>query len=109
MADTLHMVSYDVTASYGSALAAGSGETLTVIGCQIANMHATDACHISAKVVQASGSPSESILCHEVSIPVNDSFNAILGKCVLETGDALHLNAEAASKLEATISYLKQT
>ena len=108
MADTLHMVSHDVASSYGAALTAGSGETLTIIGCQIANVHATDACNISAKVVQ-SGGGSESILCHEVSIPVNDSFNAILGKCVLETGDALHLNAQAASKLEATISYLKQT
>jgi|TARA_R100001530_G_scaffold71212_2_gene50424 hypothetical protein len=102
------MVSHDVASSYGAALTAGSGETLTIIGCQIANMHATDACHISAKVVQ-NGAASESILCHEVNIPINDSFNAILGKCVLEDGDALHLNAEAVSKLEATISYLKQT
>ena len=108
MADTLHMVSHDVASSYGAALTAGGGETLTVMVCQVANMHATDACHISAKVVQ-SGAASESILCHEVNIPINDSFNVLLGKCVLETGDALHLNAEAASKLEATISYLKQT
>ncbi len=108
MADTLHMVSADVGTSYAAALTAGSGETLTIIGCQIANMHASTASHISAKVVQ-SGGGSESIIAHEINIPVNDAFNPVQGKLVLETGDALHLNSQNASSLEATISYLKQT
>ena len=43
------------------------------------------------------------------NIPVNDAFNPVQGKLVLETGDALHLNSQNASSLEATISYLKQT
>ena len=108
MADTLHMVSYDVTTSYATALTAGGGETLTVIGCQIANMHASTNCHISVKVVQ-SGGGSESILAHEINIPVNDALDPVQGKLVMETGDILQLNAENSSSLEATISYLKQT
>ena len=108
MADTLHMVSADVGTSFAAALTAGSGETLTVIGCQIANMHASTASHISAKVVQSGGS-SESIMAHEINVPINDAFNPIQGKLVLETGDALHLKSQNASSLEATISFLKQT
>ena len=108
MADTLHMVSADIGTSYAAVLTAGSGETLTIIGCQIANMHASNASHLSAKVVQ-SGGGSESIIAHEISIPVNDALNPVQGKLVLETGDALHLKSQNASSLEATVSFLKQT
>ena len=44
-----------------------------------------------------------------VNIPINDSLNPIQGKLVLETGDYIKMDAENASSLEATISYLKQT
>jgi len=108
MADTLHMVSADVGTSFASALVAAGSETLTIIGCQIANMHASTSSHISAKVVQ-SGGGSESIIAHEISIPTNEAFSPVIGKLVLETGDALHLKSENASSLEATISFLKQT
>ena len=108
MADTLHMTSADIGTSFAAALTAGGSETLTIIGCQVANMHASTSSHLSAKVVQ-SGGGSESIIAHEISIPVNDSFAPVMGKLVLETGDALHLKSENASSLEATISYLKQT
>ena len=108
MADTLHMVNADVTTSDPTVLTAGSGETLTVIGCQVANMHASAACWLTATVYQ-SGGGTNAIICKEVNIPVNDSLNPIQGKLVLETGDYIKMDAENASSLEATISYLKQT
>ena len=108
MADTLHMVNADVTTSDPTVLTAGGGETLTVIGCQVANMHASTACWLTATVYQSGGS-TNAIICKEVNIPVNDSLNPIQGKLVLETGDYIKMDAENASSLEAPISYLKQT
>ena len=108
MADTLHMVNADVSTSDPTVLTAGGGETLTVIGCQVANMHASTACWLTATVYQ-SGGGTNAIICKEVNIPVNDSLNPIQGKLVLETGDYIKMAAENASSLEATISYLKQT
>ena len=108
MADTLHMVNADVSTSDPTVLTAGSGETLTIIGCQVANMHATTACHLTVTVYQTGGG-TNAILCNQVNIPINDSLNPIQGKLVLETGDYIKMVAENASSLEATISYLKQT
>ena len=108
MAATLHMVNADVSTSDPTVLTAGSGETLTIIGCQVANMHATTACHLTVTVYQTGGG-TNAILCNQVNIPINDSLNPIQGKLVLETGDYIKMDAENASSLEATISYLKQT
>jgi len=108
VADTFHMVNADITTSDPTVLTAGSGETLVIVGCQVANMHATTACWLTATVYQ-SGGGSNGIICKEVNIPVNDSLNPIQGKLVLETGDYLKMDAQANSSLEATISYLKQT
>ena len=108
MADTLHMVNADVTTGDPTVLTAGVGETLTVIGCQVSNMHSATACHLTATVYQSGGS-TNAILCNQVNIPINDSLNPIQGKLVLETGDFIKMDAENASSLEATISFLKQT
>jgi hypothetical protein len=108
MADTFHMVNADVTTSDPTVLTAGSGETLVIIGCQIANMHATTACHVTVTVYQ-SGGGTNAIIAKAINIPINDSLNPIQGKLVLETGDYIKMDAENASSLEATISYLKQT
>lgn len=108
MAETFHMVNADVTTSDPTVLTAGSGETLVIIGCQVSNMHASTACWLTATAYQSGGS-TNAILCKEVNIPINDAFNPIQGKLVLETGDYIKMDAENASSLEATISYLKQT
>lgn len=107
MAATFHMINADVTTSDPTVLTAGSGETLTIIGCQVSNMHATTSCHLTVTAYQ-SGGGSNAILCNQINIPVNDAFGPIDGKLVLETGDYLKMDAENASSLECTISYLKQ-
>ncbi len=108
MAATFHMINADVTTSDPTVLTAGGGETLTIIGAQISKMQSTTACHLTVTVYQ-SGGGSNSILCNQVNIPINDSLNPIQGKLVLETGDYIKMDAENASSLEATISFLKQT
>jgi len=108
MADTFHMVNVDVSTSDPTVLTAGGSETLVVIGCQVANMHATTACHLTVTVYQTGGG-TNAIIAKAINIPINDSLNPIQGKLVLETGDYIKMDAENASSLEATISYLKQT
>ena len=56
MADTFHMVNVDVGTSDGTVLTAGGSETFVIIGCQVANMHATTACHLTTTVYQSGGS-----------------------------------------------------
>ena len=106
MADTLTGKGYPLTTTNSSVLAAGGSETITLIGITIANIHATDAAWVTADIVR-SGDNSE--LCHQISIPVNDSLDILQGKVVLNSGDALWLDAEADNKLEASLSYLVQT
>ena len=108
MANTLTSTFADLTTSDPTVLTAGGGETLTIIGCNIANVHATTACWVTV-TVYASGGGTNAILCKEVNIPVNDAFSPILGKLILTTGMYLKMDAQANSSLEATISYLKQT
>jgi len=107
MADTLTGSGYIITTSLAAALTAAAGETITIIGINIANVHATTPSWVTVHVNRGTGVDTE--LCHEVSVPINDSFNPIHGKVVLNATDALEFQAENVSSLEATISYLVQT
>ena len=107
MADTLTGKGYAITTTDAAALTAASGQTITLIGLAISNIHASTASWVTANVVRSGGVDSE--LAHQISIPVNDSLDLLQGKVVLNTADALWLDAENASNLEASISYLVQT
>ena len=107
MADTLTGKGYAVTTTDAAALTAASGETITLIGVTVANIHATTNSWVTVNVVRSGGVDSE--LAHQVNIPINDSLDILQGKVVLNTADALWFDAENASSLEASISYLVQT
>ena len=107
MADTLTGVGYAITTTDAAALTAAAGQTITLIGVTIANIHATAAAWVTVNVVRSGGVDSE--LAHQVSVPVNDALDVLQGKIVLNTGDAVWLDAEANAHLEASISYLVQT
>lgn len=107
MAEVLTGKGYVVTETNAAALTAGGSETITLIGVTIANIHASAGSWVSADVVRSGGVNSE--LAHQVEVPVNDSLDLLQGKVVLNSGDALWLDAEANSHLEASISYLVQT
>tara|TARA_R100000781_G_C4003733_1_gene101249 strand:- start:237 stop:563 length:327 start_codon:yes stop_codon:yes gene_type:complete len=108
MADTLKGVNHDLTTSLGdSALTAGGSEIITIIGLQVANVHATDAATLDVYIDRASG--DDGYVVKGISIPINDTLSVIQGKIVLGAGDAIQMKADATSKLEATVSYLSQT
>ena len=107
MADTLTGKGYAITTTDAAGLTAAAGETITLIGVTIANIHATTAAWVTVNVVRSGGVDSE--LAHQISIPVNDSLDILQGKVVLNTADAIWFDAEANSSLEASISYLVQT
>ena len=107
MADVLTGKGYAITTTDAAALTAAAGETITLIGLTIGNIHATTASWVTANVVRSGGVDSE--IAHRVSIPVNDSLDLLQGKVVLNTGDALWFDAEANTSLEASISYLVQS
>lgn len=107
MANTLTGKGYAIDTTDTAALTAGGSETITLIGVTIANIHSTTASWVTANVVRSGGIDSE--LAHQISIPINDALDLLQGKVVLNAGDALWLDAENASSLEASLSYLVQT
>ena len=107
MADTLTGKGAALTTTDQAFLTAGGSEIITLIGLTIANIHATNASWVTANIVRSGGVDSE--LAHQITIPVNDSLSLLQGKVVLNNSDALWLDAENNSNLEASISYLVQT
>ena len=107
MADVLTGKGYAVTTTNAAALTAGGSETITLIGVTVANIHATTSSWVSVDVVRSGGVNSE--LAHQVNIPVNDALDILQGKVVLNSSDAIWFDAENASSLEVSLSYLVQT
>ena len=48
-------------------------------------------------------------MAHQINVPINDSFNPIPGKLVVEVGDYVPVIAENSSSIEVTISILEIT
>jgi|TARA_Y100000296_G_scaffold76165_1_gene96560 hypothetical protein len=107
MADTLTGKGYAITTTDAAGLTCGASETITMIGITVANIHATTASWVTVNVVRSGGVDSE--LAHQISIPINDSLDILQGKVVLNANDAIWFDAENASSLEASLSYLVQT
>jgi hypothetical protein len=106
MANTFQRVIYDVTTSYATAYTCPSATTAIVIGFNGANVHASNGSWFSIKTVTTGGG-SEAIMANQIEVSINDSFNPIQGKLVLEANDYIQLQAENASSIEATISILE--
>jgi len=108
MADVLTGKGYLITTTDAAALTSSGSETITLVGLQITNIHATTASWVTANIVRSGGVDSE--IAHQVNIPINDSLQLLNGgKLILNSSDALWLDAENASSLEASLSYLVQT
>ena len=107
MVDTLTGKGYVATTTDAAGLTAGAGETITLIGVTVANIHASAGCKITVNVVRSGGVDSE--LAHLIEIPVNDSLDILQGKVVLNPNDAIWFDAEINSHLEVSLSYLVQT
>ena len=108
MADVLKGVNHDLTATLGdSVLTAGGSEIITIIGLQVANVHAANAGTLDVYVNRASG--DDGYVVKGISIPVADTLSVVQGKLVLGAGDAIQMKCNAVSTLEATVSFLSQT
>ena len=106
MADTLTGKSYDVTNSLATALTAGSGQTITMIGITICNHH-TAAVDVEVYIDRTSG--DDGYIVKDFSIPAKDTLDVLAGKVVLNTSDNLQIKGSVTNKLDATLSYLVQT
>ena len=107
MADVLTGKGYLVTTTDAAALTASGSQTITLIGVTVANIHATTNSWVTVNIVRSGGVDSE--LAHQVNIPVNDALDILQGKVVLNASDAIWFDAENASSLEVSLSYLVQT
>ena len=112
MADVLKSVVYPVIAGTitdagNRAFIGASSKIYTIIGLQIANVHATDAATFECYIDTQAG--VDGWLAKNISIPVNDTLSLLQGgKIVLNAQDVLRMKADAISKLTAFISYLEQ-
>ena len=107
MSEVLTGKGYVITTTMAAGLTASSSQTITLIGVTVANIHATDGSWVTVDIVRSGGVNCEQ--CHQLEVPVNDSLSVLQGKVVLNSNDAIHFDAENASNLEASLSYLVQT
>ena len=89
------------------------GSTTTiVIGCTLANIHATANLNADVQIVTAasSGENGDDVyVIKGVPVPNSSSLEIIEGKIVLETGDAIKVRSDTASSVDIALSVLEQT
>ena len=89
------------------------GSTTTiVIGCTLANIHATANLNADVQIVTAasSGENGDDVyVIKGVPVPNSSSLEIIEGKIVLETGDAIKVRSDTASSIDVALSVLEQT
>ena len=108
MANTFKNAYYDVTTSLAAAYTAPGSTTSIVLTLRITNVDGAADANITAQVVD--GSSGDAKLAHTMTVPADSSIElAGISKIVLETGDILKLQANAAGDLEAFISVLQIT
>ena len=108
MANTFKNAYYDVTTSLAAAYTAPGSTTSIVLTLRITNVDGAADATITAQV--ADGSSGDAKLAHTMTVPADSSIElAGTSKIVLETGDVLKLQANAAGDLEAFISVLQIT
>jgi len=88
------------------------GSTTTiVIGCTLANIHATANLNADVQIVTAatSGENGDDVyVIKGVPVPNSSSLEIIEGKIVLETGDAIKVRSDTAASIDVALSVLEQ-
>lgn len=107
MATAYQSVQQATTASYVTCYTAPAATTSIVIGFTASNVHATDAQDFYLQKVASGGSPT-TVIANAISIPVNDGFNPIQGKLILETGDYIQIKG-TGTDIDCTISVVELT
>tara|TARA_R100000656_G_scaffold106746_1_gene78950 strand:- start:57 stop:404 length:348 start_codon:yes stop_codon:yes gene_type:complete len=86
--------------------------TTIVIGCTLANIHASANLNADVQIVTAasSGENGDDVyVIKGVPVPNSSSLEIIEGKIVLETGDAIKVRSDTASSIDVALSVLEQT
>ena len=89
-----------------------SSTTTIVIGCTLANIHASANLNADVQIVTAasSGENGDDVyVIKGVPVPNSSSLEIIEGKIVLETGDAIKVRSDTASSVDVALSVLEQT
>lgn len=97
------------TNSYAAIYTAAAGVTTVVLALQCANIDASAAYKIYVKVVDASDGSTSYILLNGASVSAGAAVDAIAGKLVLNTGDAIQIYSDTTAKFECFISYMEMT
>ena len=89
------------------------GSTTTiVIGCTLANIHASANVNCDVQIVTAasSGENGDDVyVIKNVPVPYASALEIIEGKIVLETGDVIRVRSDTASSIDVALSVLEQT
>ena len=89
------------------------GSTTTiVIGCTLANIHASANTNCDVQIVTAasSGENGDDVyVIKNVPVPYASSLEIIEGKIVMQTCDAIRVKSDTASSIDVALSVLEQT
>ena len=100
-----------VGTSLATAYTVPSSTTTVVIGCVMANTHATAQIKADMQIVTAatSGENGDDVyIIKNLPIPTGASFEVIEGKMVLQVGDVIKFKSDTASALDVALSVLEQ-
>ena len=106
--DTKSSVSNSGTGSTDTnVVTAGGSATLVLLSCLVSNKTASSA---QVDVFLVTNTGDDVFLIKNAPVPAGSSLEIISGsKIIMESSDVLRVNAETASALDVSVSYLEQT
>ena len=107
MANTFKNVRSILTDTLADVYTVPAATTVIVIGCHVTNVGATNG-ELTMAWTDSSNSDAVTYLAQAIVVPDAAAYEPV-GKLVLEAGDKIRANANAASTLEMTVSVLEQS
>ena len=89
-----------------------SSTTTIVIGCTLANVHASANVDADVQITTASTSGENAdnpYIIKGVPVPNSSTLEIIEGKIVMETGDVIAVTSDTAASIDVALSVLEQT
>jgi hypothetical protein len=91
---------------------ASPATTTIIIGCLLANIHASAQVKASVKIVTVatSGENGDDVfLIKGVPVPFGSSLEIVEGKIVMQAGDIIKVESDTAASIDVALSVLEQT
>ena len=86
--------------------------TTIIIGCLLANIHASAQVKANVQIVTAatSGENGDNVfLIKSVPVPFGSSLEIVEGKIVMQAGDIIKVESDTAASIDVALSVLEQT